>query len=174
MAKVVAPITAIVEVIGKPRESKHQAGSYYYPTLFLDESREGDDAKIWKNLSGDEVSQIKKGDRVQLVPAGKSQSGGDKHNIVLLSSAPAAAVPTPIAASSAPDTPAPALAPAPVRPGPVPVTFTTEQKQALAQKAVQNAAFLAFCWETVCAKFENLDDQQAIAALTVALFEKSL
>jgi hypothetical protein len=73
MAKVIAPITALVEVIGKPRESSYEVGKFYYPTLFIDLSQpEGAEArKIWKNLSGDEVSQIQKGDRVQLVPAGK-------------------------------------------------------------------------------------------------------
>ncbi len=86
MAKVIAPITAVVEVIGKPRESSYEAGKFYYPTLFIDLSQpEGASAaKIWKNLSSDEVSQIQKGDQVQLVPAGKDKSGKDKHNILLL------------------------------------------------------------------------------------------
>jgi hypothetical protein len=85
MAKVVSPITARVEVIGKPKESTFQPGQYYYPTLFIDLSQpEGSEsAKIWKSLSGDEVSQICKGDVVQLVPAGNDKNGKVKHNIVI-------------------------------------------------------------------------------------------
>ncbi len=87
MAKVVSPIAAKVEVIGRPRESSYEAGKFYYPTLFIDLSQpEGaETAKIWKNLSEDEVSQIQKGDRVQLISIGKDRGGKDRHNIVLLS-----------------------------------------------------------------------------------------
>lgn len=87
MAAVVTPLTCLVQVIGKPKPSKHQEGQYYYPTLFLIDGIDDDAHKLWKNLSGDEVSQIQKGDRVQLVPVGKDQHGNEKHNIVLLSSA---------------------------------------------------------------------------------------
>jgi hypothetical protein len=89
MAKVVTPIQARVEIIGKPKESQYNPGTYYYPTLFIDQAQpEGSDAaKIWKSLSGDEVSQIVKGDLVQLVPAGEDKSGKPKHNIVVMQSA---------------------------------------------------------------------------------------
>ena len=94
MAKVVAPVAAKVEVIGRPRESSYEAGKFYYPTLFIDLSQpEGAEAaKIWKNLTEDEVSQIQKGDRVQLISVGKDKSGKDKHNIVLLEDSNPAAI----------------------------------------------------------------------------------
>jgi hypothetical protein len=91
MSKVVTPIAARVEVIGKPKESSFNPGTYYYSTLFIDLSQpEGSEsAKIWKSLSGDEVSQILKGDLVQLVPAGHDKNGKPKHNIVVTQPRPA-------------------------------------------------------------------------------------
>ena len=87
MAKVVTPLLCRVEAIGKPRESSYEAGTYYYPTLFMDLSQpDGSDAaKIWKNLSGDEVSHLMRGDQVKLVPAGTDRYGKPKHNILLVS-----------------------------------------------------------------------------------------
>jgi hypothetical protein len=86
MAKVVNPLLCRVEAIGRPRESNYEAGTYYYPTLFMDLSQPdgSESAKIWKNLSGDEVSQLVKGDQVQLVPAGTDRKGKFKHNIMLV------------------------------------------------------------------------------------------
>lgn len=86
MAKVVTPLLCRVEAIGKPRESSYEVGTYYYPTLFMDLSQpDGSDAaKIWKNLSGDEVSQLMRGDQVKLVPAGTDRNGKPKHNIMLV------------------------------------------------------------------------------------------
>jgi hypothetical protein len=86
MAKVINPLLCRVEAIGRPRESSYEAGTYYYPTLFMDLSQPkgSESAKIWKNLSGDEVSQLVKGDQVQLVPAGTDRNGKPKHNIMLV------------------------------------------------------------------------------------------
>ncbi|MBW4552147.1 MAG: RAD52 family DNA repair protein [Aphanocapsa sp. GSE-SYN-MK-11-07L] len=86
MAKVISPIAARVEVIGKPKESSYQPGQFYYPTLFIDLSKpEGsEEAKIWKSLSSQEISQIAKGDTVELVLAGRNKNGTDKHNIVVI------------------------------------------------------------------------------------------
>lgn len=135
MAKIVSPVIARIEVIGKPKESQHQAGSYYYPTLFLDESLQGDEAKIWKNLSGDEVSQLKKGDRVQLIPAGTDQKGNPNHNIVLL------------------DTAAPTTAPPvqPANPG-----LTAGQKRAIAQFGTDIIAAYKFLYERAKAELEPI------------------
>ena len=36
MAKVVTPLVCEVQAIGRPRESKYEAGVYYHPTLFFD------------------------------------------------------------------------------------------------------------------------------------------
>lgn len=87
MAKVVTPLLCRVEAIGKPRESSYEVGTYYYPTLFMDLSQPdgSDTAKIWKNLSGDEVSHLMRGDQVKLVPAGTDRNGKPKHNILLVS-----------------------------------------------------------------------------------------
>ena len=84
MASVVTPLTCTVEVIGRPKESKYEAGKYYYPTLFQLVGDSTDTGKIWKNLSGNEITQIQKGDQVQLIPIGQDKSGNTKHQIVLL------------------------------------------------------------------------------------------
>ncbi len=85
MAKVVTPITARVEVIGKLKEGNYGP---YRSCLFVDQSQpEGsEESKIWKSLTDEESAPLVKGAIVQLVPAGKDKSGNDKHNIVLLDS----------------------------------------------------------------------------------------
>lgn len=134
MAKVVAPITAKVEVIGKPKQSSYGDG-HYHPCLFLDESKQGDEAKIWKSLSGEEVSQLMKGDRVQLVPAGQDKNGNPKHNIVLLS----------------PATPATTPRPAPTTPG-----LTADQKRAIATFGADIIAAYAFLYKQAREQLEPI------------------
>ncbi len=155
MAKVVAPLSVRVEVIGRPRESSYEAGKFYYPTLFIDLSQpEGSEAgKIWKNLSEDEVSQIQRGDCVQLIPAGKDKSGKDKHNIVLLES--------------------PATAPDPQHAQPTPIAdgWTPEQKRAIASKVQQHADLLAYCLETAHKRFGDLvSTEESIRCLGTTLY----
>lgn len=157
MATVVAPLTCLIEVIGKPRPSKHQEGSFYYPTLFLDVTKQGDEAKIWKNLSGDEVSQIQKGDRVQLVPAGKDAKGNDKHNIVLLSSAPSAPTTAPATAPAAP--------PAPAQQG-----MTNEQKRQVAAFVSDMSDLYAFCLTTAQSKIGESSDPETVRCMASSLF----
>lgn len=74
MAKVVAPINARVEVIGKVKQGEYGP---YRSVLFIDESQlEGSQAgKLWKSFNDDDqtVSQLSKRSRVQLVPAGKDK-----------------------------------------------------------------------------------------------------
>jgi Rad52/22 family double-strand break repair protein len=86
MAKVISPIAARVEVIGKPKESSYQLGQFYYPTLFIDLAKPdgSEEAKIWKSLSSEEISQIAKGDTVELIPAGQNKNGTDKHTIAVI------------------------------------------------------------------------------------------
>lgn len=170
MAKVVAPITASVEVIGKPRESSYEAGSFYYPTLFIDLLQpEGVEIrKIWKNLSSDEVSQIKKGDRVQLIPAGKDKNGKDKHNIVLLD-APAVS-----------DSPAHESTSVAEEDG-----WSPEQKRAMAArsdclsvaygtdiaaKVQQHSDLLRYCLEVATLKFGDLVPPEDFRPLGITLY----
>jgi hypothetical protein len=159
MAKVVSPIAAKIEVIGRPRESSYEAGKFYYPTLFIDLSQpEGAEAaKIWKNLSEDEVSQIQKGDRVQLISVGKDKSGKDKHNIVLVNDNSPAAV-----KSSADDTP-PAS------------EWTPDQKRAIASFVEDQADLLGFCLKVSREKFANpqnplVETEESIRTLATSLY----
>ena len=155
MAKVVAPTLARVEVIGKPKESSYEAGRFYHPCLFIDLSQPSgsEAAKIWKNLSGDEVSQIQRGDHVQLVPAGKDKSGKDKHNIVLLESPATVPNPQPEQATS------------------VAEGWTPEQKRAIAAKVQQNADLLKYCLETARSKFGKLvESEESIRCLATTLY----
>ena len=144
MAKVVAPTLARVEVIGKPKESSYEAGRFYHPCLFIDLSQPSgsEAAKIWKNLSGDEVSQIQRGDHVQLV-----------HNIVLLESPATVPNPQPEQATS------------------VAEGWTPEQKRAIAAKVQQNADLLKYCLETARSKFGKLvESEESIRCLATTLY----
>lgn len=138
MAKVVMPLICTVEVIGKPKQSSHGNG-YYHSVLFLDESKTGEAAKIWKSLSGEEVSRVMKGDLVQLVPAGNDSKGNVKHNIVLLSST-ATTVPT--------------TAPAPLQSQPVP-GLTPEQKRAIAAWGSDVIKAYSFLYQQAKAELEQ-------------------
>lgn len=93
MSKVVAPIVAVVELI-----TAEKSGEYgpYRSVLF----KTSDDEKIWKSFdpTSQELTLLKKGVRVQLIPAGE-RHGKPSHNIVLLNDATA---PAPAAAPSAP------------------------------------------------------------------------
>jgi len=148
MATVVKPITCKVEVIGKPKESKHTPGSHYYPCLFLVDGIDDDDHKLWKSLSGDEVSQIMKGDRVQLVPAGKDKNGNDKHNIVLLESATAPTAATP----------------------PQPQGLTTDKKREIASYITEMGGLYAFCLETAQTKIGASSDSETVRCMASSLY----
>lgn len=159
MAKVVSPIAAKIEVIGRPRESSYEAGKFYYPTLFIDLSQpEGSEAaKIWKNLTEDEVSQIQKGDRVQLISVGKDKSRKDKHNIVLLSQSSPSAV-----KSSADNTP-------------LSCEWTPDQKRAIASFVEDQADLLGFCLKVSREKFANphnplVETEESIRTLATSLY----
>ncbi|MBV8885795.1 MAG: hypothetical protein JO235_17620 [Chroococcidiopsidaceae cyanobacterium CP_BM_RX_35] len=105
MAKVVTPVTARVEVIGKLKESSYQPGQYYRSVLFLDLSQpEGSEAaKIWKSLSEAECEGLTKGATVQLIPTGVTKEGVARHNIVLLDAQASASTPAPQASGWSPD-----------------------------------------------------------------------
>lgn len=89
MAKIVTPTVCKVVAIGKPKESTYTPGQFYHPVLFCDTRYpEGDEqAKLWKNLSGDEVALLQRGETVQLVPIGTDKHGNPKHQIVKLTPA---------------------------------------------------------------------------------------
>lgn len=153
MAKVVTPITAKVEVIGNPKESSYRPGTYYYPTLFLDLAKpEGSDAaKIWKSLSGEEVTQIQKGDIVQLIPAGEDKNGKPKHNIVVTS-------PT----ATSPTVTAPQLSPSP--------GLEPDQKRAIAAYIDSRSDIYAFCLEIAAQKVGPSHDSETIRCMASTLF----
>ena len=159
MAKVVSPITAKVEVIGKLKESSFQPGQYYRSVLFIDKSQpEGSEAaKIWKSLSDQECEGLAKGGAVQLVPAGTDKNGKDKHNIVLLGDSNQAAI-----KSSPDDTP--------------PVSeWSPEQKRAIASYVENQADLLGFCLKVSREKFANpnsplVQSEESIRTLATTLY----
>lgn len=148
MAKVVAPLICKVEAIGRPKQSSY-SDSFYHPVLFVNEAVEGDAGKIWKNLSPEEVSQLMKGDRVQLVPAGKDKNGNDKHNIIILDSSPTA----------------------PVQPSTVSnlVGLTDDQKRAIATFGVDVIKAYAFLYQQATDELQPLGaSEEAIRDATSA------
>jgi len=153
MAKVVTPVTAKVEIIGKLKESSYQAGQYYRSVLFLDLSQpEGTDAaKIWKSLSESECEGLVKNATVQLVPAGRDKNGNDKHNIVLMDVQAPVAVPT--------STPAQTTG------------WTPDEKRAIATKVAQHADLMVHCLKTSRKKFGGLvETEESLRALATTLF----
>jgi hypothetical protein len=155
MAKVVSPITARVEVIGKPKESNYTSGQFYYPTLFIDLGQPdgSEEAKIWKSLSGDEVTQVIKGDVVQLVPAGKDRSGKDKHSIVVIQ--PAA--PRQSVASAQPQTQSTGL--------------DIDTKKAIAAFIDGQADLYRFCLTTAQTKLDGLiGSEEGIRTVATTLY----
>jgi hypothetical protein len=158
MSKVVSPVTVRVEVIGKPKESTFQPGQYYYPTLFIDLSQpEGaESAKIWKSLSGDEVSQICKGDVVQLVPAGQDKNGREKHNIVIS----AAANPSQNLSKDFHD-----------RTISKSVDIDADTKRAIATYIVSQSDLYRFCYQTAQTKLDGfVDDLETTRCMATTLY----
>lgn len=159
MAKVVSPITAKIEVIGKLKESSYHLGQYYRSVLFIDLNKpEGSEAaKIWKSLTDPECEGLTRGSAVQLVPAGTDKNGKDKHNIVLVDDNSPAAV-----KSSADDTP-PAS------------EWTPDQKRAIASFVEDQADLLGFCLKVSREKFANphnplVETEESIRTLATSLY----
>jgi hypothetical protein len=151
MAKVVTPITAKVEVIGKVKQ-----GNYgdYHSVLFADQSKpEGsEEGKIWKNFDAEDetLKLLRKGAIVQLVPAGKDKNGKEKHSIVLM---------------GAPQT---QTEPDPTEQQPV---ITSAVKRALAQDVETSAKFYRYCYETAQQQMKGLvDDPSELRAIATTLF----
>ncbi len=153
MAKVVTPVTARVEVIGKLKESSFQEGQYYRSVLFLDLSQPpgSEAAKIWKSLSESECEGLVKGAIVQLVPAGKTPKGEDRHNIVLTD----AQTPSTVAST-----------PAPQASG-----WTPEEKRAIAAKVSQYSDLMAYCLQVADQRFgELMKSEESIRCLATTIF----
>lgn len=151
MAKVVAPITAVVEFI-----TGVKSGQYgdYCSVLFKDEQGE----KIWKSFDPDseELALLTKGARVQLIETGKSKSGKASHNIVLLDAPTRPASP-----------PSPAVTAAPV--------VTKEVKRAIAADIETSAQLYRFCFEQAALQMEGLiDDPALLKDIATTLYIQSL
>jgi len=148
MAKIVAPVRARVEIIGRLKESTYQPGNFYRSVLFIDLGQpEGSEAaKVWKSLAEAECEGLTQGSIVQLVPAGLDKNGKVKHNIVLES-------PTIVEAL-------------PVEPG-----WTSAEKKAIAAKVEQHSDLLRFGLETSRRKFSDLvESEESLRCLATTLY----
>ena len=146
MAKIVNPITAKIEVVGKLKEGDFGA---YCPVLFIDLAKpEGsEEAKIWKSLSADEAAPLRRGATVQLIPAGTAKNGKEKHNILLMDAPPAP-----------PSTPAPTTG-----------HLSLDQKRAIAAYVDGMGDLLKYCRDTAIAKLGDCDEE-TIRCSTASLF----
>lgn len=172
MPKVVSAITATIEVIGKLKEGDYGP---YRPVLFLDHAQTpgSEAAKIWKSLSEEETAPLRKGMKVQLVPAGVGKNGKEKHSIVLLEegSAPASAAPSRQPAStSLVALPVQATRPIPQRPASVPPTWNPQDKQKLSARVCDLADLFKFTLETVQHKFDGMVDARDCRTIATTLF----
>jgi hypothetical protein len=163
MAKVVTPITATVEVIGKLKESTYSPGTFYHPVLFLDAAKQGEEAKIWKNLTDEEAAQIKKGDRVQLVPIGQDKSGKDKHQIVKFGGVEFPANPVPVPACPTPSQVNPQASPSDVGMAP-------DLKRAIAAYVEELGGLYAFCLDVSQKKIGASCDAETVRCMASSLF----
>jgi len=148
MAKIVAPVRARVEVIGKLKESTYQPGNFYRSVLFVDLSQPAgsEAAKVWKSLAESECEGLVVGATVQLVPAGLDKNGKAKHNIVLDN--------------------APIDEPTPTATG-----WTPAEKKAIAVRVEQHSDLLRFCLETAQRKFGDLvQTEESVRCLATTLF----
>lgn len=159
MAKVVSPISAKVEVVGKLKDGDYGP---YRSVLFLDQSQpEGSEAaKIWKSLSDEETKPLRKGVIVQLIPAGSDKNGNVKHNIVLLDTQNTS--PPTASASTTP----PAI---PQRPD-APPLWTDDQKRQLSAAVCDHADLFRFCLETVKGKINDLADHRDHRAIATTVY----
>ncbi len=158
MAKVVAPITAVVEFITAVKEGDYGT---YQSVLF--KTPEGE--KIWKSFDPDseELALLSKGTRVQLIETGKSKSGKPSHNIVLLD-APTTA--------PAPHTTAPVATAAPSTTAPI---VSKEVKRAIAADIETSAKLYRFCFEQAALQMEGLiDDPALLKDIATTLYIQSL
>lgn len=171
MAKIVTPIVCKVVAIGRPKESTFAPGQYYQPVLFVDTSYpEGDEqAKLWKNLTPQEVEQLRKGDTVQLVPIGADKQGNPKHQIVkvnpqadrLNSSHSFAAQPTNSAQRAIADYEKRKIQP----------SMSDQDKREVANQIAIHAAVMRFCLETARAQFSDfVQSEESIRTLATTLF----
>ncbi|WP_019502273.1 hypothetical protein [Pseudanabaena sp. PCC 6802] len=141
MAKVVTPDIATVEVIGRAKQSNY-SDDVYHPCLFTLASG----GQIWKSLNQSEASQLSKGDRVQLVPAGTDSKGNTKHNIVRMENPPNAVTTEAVGLS-------------------------TQEKQAIATYIQQQAKVLRYCYESAAGELGSLElSEESIRASAHTLY----
>jgi hypothetical protein len=88
MSKIVTPIEAKIELITEPKDGQYGP---YRSVLF--KTPEGE--KIWKSFPPDseELSILKVGQKVRLIPSGKTKGGKDSHVIEPLDFSPTTATP---------------------------------------------------------------------------------
>jgi hypothetical protein len=162
MAKVVTPVTCKVILISKPKQSSYGEGQTYHAVLFADQAYpEGvEEAKIWKNLTPDEVIQLQKGDIVQLVPAGTDKNGKPKHQIVTL---------TPAASryeQAVIDHQTRTLKPK---------GWSDDEKRMIAAKVSEHAKLMRFCLEMARSQFGDLlETEESLRCAATTLFLQAL
>jgi hypothetical protein len=161
MAKVVTPITTTVEFITGIKQGNY---GKYCSVLFKNAAGE----KIWKSFDpkAEELSLLSKGAKVQLIPAGISKNGHEKHNIVLLQASPA----KPIFRDPASEGQPVSESPSPKRPETIPPTWETAEKQELSAKLCDHADLLKFSYEVVKHKFADIADPRDYRAIATTLY----
>ncbi len=171
MPKVVSAITATVEHITALKDGDYGP---YKSVLFFNtaEPPGSEEAKIWKSMSEEEVQPLRKGMIVQLVPAGKTKNGKEKHSIVLLEGKA-----TPVVSSKASPredqavrlTPKP-LPLAPKRPEGLPPTWDLDTKKRLSALICDQADLYLFTIQTVQHKFGDSIGQHEQVTIATTLF----
>ena len=157
-------VGAYVEAIGKPRQSKHNAGQYQ-PVLFHRNDCVGEAQKVWKSMSLQDASQFQKGMFVNLIPAQRDGRDTWDIEIPVVPSDPRPQQPVPTAT-------APTVAP--VATAPTMQSITPAQKRQWASDIDNSAKLFRRCYEAAVTHCGDLiDDQAGLRAIATTLFEQS-
>lgn len=134
-------VTATLETIGRPKQSRYEGKPDYRPCLF----KLPDGSQKWKSYSIDaeELNWLTRGETYQAVIS------GDDFNIIQ----PTGAAPVTTAPAPAPQTTAPTIAP--------------DQKRAIAQYIQEQSKLFGYCYQQAQSELPDLSEEshRAIAEM---------
>ena len=157
-------IGAYVEVVGKPRDSKHGPGQYR-PVLFHRNDKVGEEQKVWKSMSLADAEQFTKGQFVHLIPA--KRDGKDTWDIEVADPRQSQSTPAPV--PTAPTTPS--VQQASLTPESRPEAFIAGQpKTAIAQYVSEMGDLYAHCYSTAIAKLPDGVSDGQVQGMASSLF----
>lgn len=142
---------AMLETIGRPKQSKYEGKPDYRPCLF----KLPDGSQKWKSypVDADELNWLTRGETYQAVIS------ADDFNII-----------QPAGAAQPAPTPAPAPAPQPQTTAPA---MTADQKRAIAQYIQEQSKLFGYCYQQAQAELPDLSEESHRAIATTLYIQAS-